>query len=140
MSVEANKELVRRFYEAIQQENYEALHDFCHPDFVFYPQVDTPFPGVEGLVESEKKNFDAFPGFKMPIQAMIAEGNQIAVYFMFEGTHTGIPFLGVPATSKSVRFSLMMLLQIADGKIIEKRSHVDVHDILRQLGANQEAL
>ncbi|MDM5295287.1 hypothetical protein QUF81_19410 [Peribacillus simplex] len=29
-----------------------------------------------------------------------------------------------------------MLLRIADGKIIEKRSHVDTHDILRQLGVN----
>ncbi|WP_312889247.1 ester cyclase [Desertibacillus haloalkaliphilus] len=135
MSVEANKELVRRFYEAIEQEDYEALHEFCYQDFVFFPQIDTPFPGVEGLVESEKKNFDAFPDFKMPIKAILAEGDQVAVYFIFEGTHTGIPFLGVPATGKAVRFSLMMLLRIADSKIIEKRSHVDVHDILRQLNA-----
>ena len=136
MTIEENKELVRRFYEAIQQENYDALKKFCHKDFVFYPQVDTPFHGVEGLVESEKKNFDAFPGFRMPIQAMIAEGNQVAVYFIFEGTHTGIPFLGVSATGKTVRFSLMMLLKISDGKIIEKRSHVDVHDVIKQLCVN----
>jgi steroid delta-isomerase-like uncharacterized protein len=135
MSVEMNKELVRHFYEAIQEENYEALNEFCHEDFVFYPQIDTPFPGVEGLIESEKKNFDAFPGFKMPIKAMLAEGDQVAVYFIFEGTHTGIPFADIPATGKHVKFSLMMLLRIQDSKIIEKRSHVDVHDILKQLGA-----
>ncbi|WP_192800117.1 nuclear transport factor 2-like protein [Priestia endophytica] len=35
MSVQANKELVRRFYETIEQENYGALKDFCHEDFVF---------------------------------------------------------------------------------------------------------
>lgn len=135
MSVEANKELVRRFYETIEQENYEALKEFCHQDFVFYPQVDTPYQGAEGLIESEKKNFDAFPGFIMPIKAMVAEGDQVAVYFIFEGKHTGIPFFGVNATGKNVRFSLMMLLRIADGKIIEKRSHVDVNDILRQITA-----
>ncbi|MCY8698104.1 ester cyclase [Bacillus spizizenii] len=28
----------------------------------------------------------------------------------------------------------MILLRISDGKMIEHRSHVDVHDILRQLG------
>ncbi|AEI42359.1 ester cyclase [Paenibacillus mucilaginosus] len=135
MQAEANKELVLQFYEAIQQENYDALKEFCHPDFVFYTQVDTPFYGVQGLVESEKKNFDAFPGFKMPIQAMMVEGDQVAVYFIFEGEHTGIPLFSVPATGKKVRFSLMMLLRIENGKIIEKRSHVDVHDVLRQLGA-----
>ena len=136
MSNETNKELVRRFYETLQQENYEGLKEFCHKDFVFYPQVDTPFPGVEGLVESEKKNFDAFPGFQMPLKAIMAEGDQVAVYFIFEGKHIGIPFLGVPATGKTVKFSLMMLLRIANGKIIEKRSHVDIHDILRQLGVD----
>ncbi|SIQ43840.1 conserved hypothetical protein, steroid delta-isomerase-related [Peribacillus simplex] len=136
MSVQTNKDLVRRFYEAIEHENYETLKDLCHQDFVFYPQVDTPFFGVEGLIESEKKNFDAFPDFKMPIKSMVAEGDQVAVYFIFEGTHTGIPFNGIPATGKIVNFSLMMLLRMTDGKIIEKRSHVDMHDILRQLGSN----
>ena len=135
MSIKANKELVRRFYEAIQLENYLALKDFCHKDFVFYPQIDTPFFGVEGLVESEKRNFDAFPGFKMPIKAILAEEDTVAVYLIFEGKHTGIPYLGVNAKGNKVKFSLMMLLRIKDGQIIEKRSHVDVHDILRQLNA-----
>lgn len=135
MSIEANKELVRRFYEAIQQENYDALKEFCHKDFVFYPQVDTPFHGVQGLVESEKKNFDAFEDFKMPIKTIIAEDDQVAVYLIFEGTHTG-EFCGIRPTGNKVNFSLMMLLKIADGKIIEKRSHVDVHDIIKQLGGN----
>jgi predicted ester cyclase len=134
MSVEANKVLVRRFYETIEQENYDALQDFCHENFEFFPQVDIPFHGVEGLIESEKKNFKAFPGFKMPIKAIMAEGDQVSVYLEFEGSHTGTPFFGIPATGSPVRFSLMMLLRIEDGKIIEKRSHVDVNDILRQLG------
>ena len=69
----------------------------------------------------------------MPVQSVFAEGNQVAVYLIFEGRHAGIPFMGVQATGKDVRFSLMMLLRIADEKIIEKRSHVDVHDIIRQI-------
>lgn len=135
MSVEANKDLVRRFFETIEEENYDALKDFCHPDFVFYPQLDTPYHGVEGLIESEKKNFDALPDFKMPIKAMVAEDDLVAAYFIVEGTHTGIPFVGVPATGSKARFSLMILLRVSEGKIIEQRSHVDVHDILRQLNA-----
>ena len=129
MSLESNKELVRRFYEAIGEEDYHSLNEFCHEDFVFYPQVDCPFPG---LVESEKKNFDAFNDFKMPIKALIAEGDLVAAYMDFTGTHTGT-FLGIAPTGKKVHFSLMMFLRIKDGKIIEKRSHVDVNDIIRQL-------
>ncbi|MEG7379673.1 ester cyclase [Bacillus subtilis] len=36
---------------------------------------------------------------------MIAEGDLVAVYFIFESKHTGTPFAGVPATGKSVTFS-----------------------------------
>lgn len=43
---------------------------------------------------------------------MVAEGDQVAVYFIFEGKHTGIPFFGVPATGKTVRFSLKDLTLI----------------------------
>lgn len=132
MSLESNKKLVRDFYEAIGNEDYNALHEFCHEDFIFYPQINTPFPGVEGLIESEKKNFDAFNDFKMPIKELIADGDLVAAYMEFTGTHTGT-FCGIKPTHKKVHFSLMMFLKIKDNKIIEKRSHVDVNDIIRQL-------
>lgn len=135
MSVKANKELVRSFFVSIEQENYEDLKFFCHKDYVFYPQIDTPYSGLEGLIESEKKNFDAFPGFKMPIVEMVAEGDLVAAYFIFEGKHTGIPFAGVPATGKNAKFSLMILLHISERKIIEQRSFVDVQEIIRQIKA-----
>ncbi len=48
MSAETNKELVRRFYETVEQEICEVFKDFCCKDFVFYPRVDTPSHGTEG--------------------------------------------------------------------------------------------
>lgn len=132
MSLEYNKKLVRNFYEAIGNEDYDSLYEFCHEDFVFYPQINTPFLGVKGLIESEKKNFDAFNDFKMPIKELIAEGDLVAAYMEFTGTHTG-KYFGIEPTYKKVHFSLMMLLKIKDNKIIEKRSHVDMNDIIKQL-------
>ena len=55
MSIETNKELVKRFYEAIERLDFDALNSMVHKDFVFYPQVDTPFPGVAGLVAVGEK-------------------------------------------------------------------------------------
>lgn len=55
MSVEANKEIVRQFYAAIQREDYESVARMCHKDFKFYLQVDTPILGAEGFVQSERK-------------------------------------------------------------------------------------
>lgn len=70
----------------------------------------------------------------MPIKTMLAEGNKVAAHLVFEGKQTG-ECLGIPPSGNFLRFSLMMLLTIADGKIIEKRAHYDRQDIIRQLSA-----
>ncbi|GGB88221.1 ester cyclase [Staphylococcus nepalensis] len=115
------KELIKAFYKLIENEDYEELKTFCHDDFVFYPQIDTPYYGVEGLKVSEGKNFAAFPDFKMPVKEIIlGNNNSAAVYLTFEGKHTGTPFNGVRPNGKHVRFSLMMLLKFKDNKIVEK--------------------
>lgn len=61
-------------------------------DFVFYLQVDSPIKGAEGFVKSEKKNFDAFKGFTMPIYDLLAEGDKVAAYLIFEGNIIMLPF------------------------------------------------
>ena len=129
MSVEANKELVQRFYEAIERLEFDALNSMVHKDFVFYPQVDTPFPGVAGLVQSEKKSFEAFESFTFRLVTMIA------AYMYFEGKNHFADVNGIPPTGKNVRISLLHMLTIKDGKIVEKRAHFDMGDVRRQLTA-----
>ena len=135
MSIESNKKLVRSFYEAIEQTKYDVAENLCHKEFVYYPQVNNPLLGAKGFVDIERKNMDPFEGFKMTIEAMVAEEDKVAVYLVFEGPQTG-EFIGVPPTGKTVKFSFMTLLRIADGKIIEKRATYDRYDILQQLGVN----
>jgi|TARA_R110002096_G_scaffold198229_6_gene381975 steroid delta-isomerase-like uncharacterized protein len=135
MSLEANKQLVRRFYAAIEKGDFDALHDMVHDDFVFYSQIDTPKPGVQGLADSEKPSFDAFDSFIFPIDTLVAEGDKVAAYMRFEGKGYRTDIFGVPARGQNVRISLMMLLTVRDGKIVEKRAHFDVGDIRRQLAA-----
>jgi predicted ester cyclase len=107
MTTEGNKAVVRTFYDAINRQDFGALAQYCHDDFIFYHQMDTPHHGVEGFIASEKKNFDAFADWQMPIREM--------------------------PTGSRLRFSLLMLLTLKDGKIIEKRAHLDRLDIRNQL-------
>jgi predicted ester cyclase len=132
MSAQANKQIVRDFYAALQREDYAAAAQLCHEKFQFYLQLDTPIPGVQGFIESEKKNFDAFKGFQFWIEHLLAEDDRVAAYMIFDGIQSGV-CEGVPPTGNRLHFSLMMLLRVADGKIIEKRAHFDRADIRRQL-------
>jgi len=137
MGIAENKELVRKFYDAVEREDYDEVATYCHEDFIFYTQVDTPLPGAGGFIESEKRNFDAFKGFKMPLHNLIAEDDRVAAYLIFEGK-LGSEWHGIPAKGQKLRFSLFMMLRIADGKIIEKRAHFDVNDIINQLKSRSE--
>ena len=132
MTPEANKEVVRAFYDAINRRDFGALSAYCHEDFVFYHQMDTPHVGVEGFIASEKKNFNAFGDWQMPIRDIIAEGDKVAAYLVFEGTHVG-EHQGIAPTGNRLRFSLLMRLTVRDGKMIEKRAHFNRLDIMNQL-------
>ena len=135
MSIEDNKRLVRQFYAALDNEDYAALDDFCHKDFVFYSQVDKPKPGVAGLIASEKASFEVFESFSFSLQRMVAEGDAVAAYLLFEGKNHNQPFMGIEPRNKNVRLSVFCLLTIKDGKIIEKRAHYDSADSHAQLTA-----
>jgi steroid delta-isomerase-like uncharacterized protein len=132
MSVEENKALVRRFYEALGRADYDEMMKLFHKDFVFYSQVETPHPGGAEFIASERKSFEAFKGFKFPIERMVAEGDQVAAYLVFEGNQSS-EWQGIAARGTRLKFSLCALLKIADGKLIEKRAHYNVADIIRQL-------
>lgn len=134
MSVDANKKLVRDFYEAIERRDYEAVAELCHDEFNFHVHVDRPMPGVAGLVSSEKKNFDMFDHFTFNIHELLAEEDRVAAYIIFEGVQVR-SVEGTPVKGGLVRFSLMMLLKVKDGKIVEKRAHFDNKDIDSQLVA-----
>lgn len=127
MSTDTNKTVVSSFYEALGRGDFAALGQYCHDDFIFYSQIDTPKPGVDGFIASEKAFFDECVDWRMPIRHMVAEGDKVAAYLVFEGTYA--------PTRKQLHFSLLMLLTLKDGKIIEKRAHFDPMDIGKQMGA-----
>ncbi|HAV5025358.1 TPA: ester cyclase [Acinetobacter baumannii] len=127
-----NKALVQDFYNYLQKEDYSSASSLCHKNFIFYTQLDTPIEGTDGFIASEKKNFDAFKGFNFTVEDIFAEDDKVAVFMIFDGYHSS-PLMNIEPKGNHVRFSLMMLLKIKEGKIIEKRAHFDNADILKQL-------
>ncbi len=125
---------MRAFYDAINRGDYDALGQYCHDGFVFYHQIDTPRPGVAGFVASEEKNFAAFDDWQMPVRELVEDGDRVAAYLVFEGTHAR-ELVGVAPRGNRIRFSLLMLLTLKGGKIVEKRAHFDRADIRQQLAA-----
>jgi predicted SnoaL-like aldol condensation-catalyzing enzyme len=64
MSAEANKALVRRFYQEIDKDNLDAMDELVDPDYLDHNPP--PFPGLlggrDGLKQAFKIFWEATPG------------------------------------------------------------------------------
>ncbi len=88
---------------------------------------------MAGFVASEEKNFAAFDDWQMPVRELVEDGDRVAAYLVFEGTHAR-ELVGVAPRGNRIRFSLLMLT-LKGGKIVEKRARFDRADIRQQLAA-----
>ncbi|MFE2278574.1 ester cyclase [Streptomyces sp. NPDC059454] len=138
MSTGTNADLAHRFYQALQQGDYDTLTGMFHPDFVFYPQIDSPRPGAAGFIDAEKKHLDAFPGNRLTVLDTVAEADKVGAYVVVEGDQGG-DYYNIPPRGAHVRFSMFNLFTFKDGKIIEKRAHYNLADIMDQLTAGSAA-
>jgi hypothetical protein len=132
---EANKVLMRRFVEEVQnQHKLEAFDTYFDPAFVNYD----PWPGLPGTLEGAKQLhrliLAAFPDLRMTIQDMAADGDKVWTRKTATGTHQG-ELLGIPATGKRVAWKVIDVVTYKDGKVIEHWVVADALSLMQQLGA-----
>jgi predicted ester cyclase len=132
---EANKALIRRLVEEVQnQHNVAALDEFLAPSFVNYD----PLPGFPGTLEGAKQLhrmlFAALPDLQMTIHDQAAEGDKVWTRKTAAGTHQG-ELLSIPATGKQVSWKIIDIMSIRNGRVTEHWAVADVMSLMQQLGA-----
>ena len=124
----------RRFVEEVQnQGDHSVIDELVAEDVVDH----TPFPGLSPGREGVKQVMGAiragFPDHDAQVVHMVAEGDLVATYKTFSGTHEG-EFLGVPPTGKPATIRVMDFVRYRDGQIVEHWNVVDVAGLMAQLG------
>jgi len=133
MSLEENKQIVRRYQEIYNSNHLDELGSVMSFD-VLTPKIMPNMPsGLEGAKAVHQKTLLGMPDFRTEIQELIAEGDKVVARVLMTGTHTG-DFYGIPATGKSVEFTGVFIVRIADGKIVEHWGEEDSYGLLLQLG------
>jgi steroid delta-isomerase-like uncharacterized protein len=133
MSTEENKEIVRRYQEAYNTTNFDALDEIVAAD-VLTPNMISIVPrGLEGAKLVHQKTLMGMPDYHTTIEDLIAEGDKVVARVTLTGTHTG-DFYGIPPTRKRVNLSAMYIVRIENGKIVEHWGEENGVTVLRQLG------
>lgn len=132
---ERTKALVRRYYEACNRRDLEAVFDCLHPDCIHHSRLsEYPKNGVAFAFEA---TFAAFPDLEWKIEELIAEGDRVAALVLIEGTHVG-EYLGKAATGKRVRVYSVDIARVKDDKFVEHRGVLDELHLLAQIGVVPE--
>jgi steroid delta-isomerase-like uncharacterized protein len=136
MSADANKELVRRFYEEVWNRGHTdvALEVFAD-DYVRHDlRPSDALPGGAGQAKIAADFRAAFPDLVFTPELLLADGDLVAARWTASGTHKG-QWGAVEPTGKHVEFSGVNIFRVEDGKVVEIWNHRDDLGLLQQTGA-----
>lgn len=132
MSLENNKAIVLKMYEAFDKQDIEQGRKLMSVDIIGHGLDTTPRKGIDDFIQYAMLLFDAFPDGYHVFEEVIAEDNKVVTRGTFNGTHKG-ELMGIPSTGKQVKFSVVHIDTIVDGKVIEHWGQADVFGMMRQL-------
>ena len=140
MSIEENKNIVRRYFEDAPYNpascdeifatkvRWHALYHTSNPDFDSTPEIERT------AYERHKK---VWGEWIETIDQMIAERDRVMVYWVGHGRQQG-EYFGVPATDRAITLSGIYIFRIEDSKIVEVWNLWDQIGELQQLGVLSE--
>jgi steroid delta-isomerase-like uncharacterized protein len=135
MSVDENRSLVRRYIDEILiRGDMTVADELLAQDYKRYTSASSSPLTVEAQKQRLAGMRAAFPGWKITVEDMLAEGSRVSFRVTIRGTQNG-PFLNIPPTGKPITVWGLDVVRIENGKLVEHWGGPDVFDALRQLGA-----
>jgi len=130
MSLEKNKDIVRKMYEAVNKRKLDLLGEFIAPDYIDHTEHLRSLEEVKKFLSTLIKSLD----FQITIEDIIAEGDKVWVRYTLTGTHIG-DFFGLAPTGKKFTESVVYIFRIVNFKIVESLQVSNPLDLLMQIGA-----
>lgn len=137
MSVEANKHIVRRYFEeVVNTHEYDRVKEFMSENIEFH--YGGLHPGIEAFKQWLAMFIAALPDYHVAIDDMVAEGDKVVVSITTGGTHRGDFSMpngaNIPASGNAITFPACFIFRLADGKIAEAWTFSDNLIVMQQLG------
>jgi len=131
---EQNIALARRYVETLNKGDFEAFKELLSPDYAIYNPSGYPkSTSREKLIEDYKGAGEVFPEFTWSIKDIIAAGDKVICRIIVRGTYKG-GVRDLPATERKFEFSLITIMRIENGKVLEEWQEDDQLGFARQLG------
>jgi steroid delta-isomerase-like uncharacterized protein len=119
MSESKNSALARRWFDEVWNvRREETVRELMGAVCEGHMEGGLEVHGPEDFIAARAALLEAFPDFRVTVEDVIAEGDDVAVRWSASGTHLG-GSLGFPASSPPAAFRGITWLTFRDGRIVE---------------------
>jgi predicted ester cyclase len=132
---EHNKQLVRRFYEEVENgHNLAVVDELFAPEFRDVYNSASPFAvaGIEGVKKLAVGLHEALD-LSIRIEDLIAEGDRVVARIAC-GITNKTPFLGHPPTGRRFTVQGVEIFRVVAGKLLEREVFIDMMPVMLELG------
>jgi predicted ester cyclase len=139
MSIEANKAIVKRYFEEVLDERkLDILDELVAADCVIHrPEAEEPIRGLEAFRQALERILQVYSEFTTTIHDLIAEDDRVVFRLSHQAVNRGewTSRIGTHAVAgKAVSWPAIVIFRIRDGKIAEEWVSRDELGMLIQLG------
>ena len=131
-SLEANKEVVKKYHEVWSTGQVAELDSILAPDHISHFTDGKDEKSIDSVKAYVTKVRTAVPDLKDNILSVVAEGDKVVTRYKTGGIYQG-KYKGVDATGKKLELNQSMMFRIANGKIAEDWGFGDSADLDNQL-------
>jgi C-1 hydroxylase len=130
VSLEKNKAIIRRWFDALNKKDVSLLDEFVSPDFFDHAHQSK---GLDKYKQFISMFTEGFPDVHETIKDIVAEGDKVWVLLELSGTHNGM-YRRLAPTGKRITAKIVNIFHIIDDMIVEEWEVSDNLDGLIQLG------
>jgi len=135
---DTNRDVVTRFLDDVfVRRDMTRLDEYMRDDYIQH-NPDCP-QGKDGFLEFFAVIFKALPDFHYVVRQVAADGDLVMAWCTTMGSHTGADFLGQAASGNKVKFDVVDIFRMQDGKIAEHWDVADTFTFFSQLGVVEGA-
>jgi steroid delta-isomerase-like uncharacterized protein len=131
---EQNKEIIRRWIEEVNKENFEQLfNELWAEDCKQYMDTNPEPIDNKRFKQMIEQYYLNFPASTHELHNLIAKEDKVIAMFTARTTHD-VDSYGVPATGKEIEWRAVAIFRISDGKIKTRWEVADILSMYEQLG------
>jgi predicted ester cyclase len=132
---ETNKDLIRRYQDAWNTADIDALEGILAPDWRSNSWPEGLPANVDGLRQFLQFGGSVFSKVEYETEQLIAEGDWVAQRYTAYWTHTEGDFAGVPPSGRRIEGGGISMYRVVDGRIVEHWAFADELGTLHRFGA-----